>query len=44
MSVPANLQIARSEASTATRMQALVIQNEIPRTISGFKKPRVFLL
>jgi hypothetical protein len=43
MSVPANLQMANSDASTATRMHALVIQNEIPRTISGFKNPRFFL-
>lgn len=40
MSVPANFQIASSEASTATRMQALVIQNEILLTKLGFKKPR----
>jgi hypothetical protein len=40
MSVPANFQIASSEASTATRMQALVIQNAILRTMLGFRKPR----
>lgn len=43
MSVPANFQMASRAANTATRMQALVIQNDSPRTISEFKKPRLFL-
>ena len=37
ISVPANFQIASSEASTATRMQALVIQKETLLTKLGFK-------
>jgi hypothetical protein len=37
MSVPANFQMASREASTATRMQALVIQKEKLLTFLGFK-------
>ena len=43
ISVPANFQIASKAESTATRMQPLVVQNEMLRTISGFRKPRFFL-
>ena len=42
ISVPANFQIARSAESTATKMQALVVQKEMLLTISGFRKPRLF--
>lgn len=37
MSVPANFQMASSDASTATRMHALVIQKETLLTKLGFK-------
>jgi hypothetical protein len=40
ISVPANFQIANSEASTATKMHALVIQKEILLTRLGLRKPR----
>lgn len=40
MSVPVNFQMASNEATTATRMQALVVQNEMVLTNSGFRKPR----
>src|SRR5438132_4156397 len=39
-SVPAKFQIARSEATTATTMQALVIQNANLVTTRGLRKPR----
>lgn len=39
-SVPAKFQMASRQATTATRMQALVVQKEILVTILGFKKPR----
>jgi hypothetical protein len=38
-SVPAKFQMASRQATTATRMQALVVQKEILVTILGFKKP-----
>ena len=37
MSVPANFQIANSEANTATRIQRLVIQKETLLTRLGFR-------
>ena len=37
ISVPANFQIASSDASTATRMHALVIQKEMLLTRLGFR-------
>ena len=37
MSVPANFQIANSEASTATRIQTLVIQKETLLTRLGLR-------
>ena len=40
MSVPANFQIASREASTATKMQRLVIQNETLLTSEGLRYPR----
>jgi len=40
MSVPANFQIASREASTATRMHRLVIQNETLLTREGLRYPR----
>ncbi len=40
MSVPAKFQIASSDARTATRMHALVIQKEILLTLLGLMKPR----
>ncbi len=39
ISLPANFQIASRQATTATRMQVLVVQNEIALTTSGFRKP-----
>ena len=42
ISVPANFHIANNAESTATRMQALVVQKEMLRTISGFRNPRLF--
>src|SRR5262245_23491922 len=38
-SVPVNCQIARIEATTATTMQAVVIQNATARTTRGFRNP-----
>ena len=38
-SVPAKFQMAKRHATTATRMQALVVQKEILVTILGFKNP-----
>jgi hypothetical protein len=39
-SVPVNCQIASRHATTATRMQPLVVQNEIFVTTRGLRKPR----
>ena len=41
MSVPVNSQIARRQATTATRRHPLVVQKDSPRTIWGFRKPRL---
>lgn len=38
-SVPAKFQIAKRQATTATRMQALVVQKEICVTTRGLRKP-----
>ncbi len=38
-SVPAKFQIASRQATTATRMHALVVQKDILMTIRGFRKP-----
>lgn len=38
-SVPAKFQIASRQATTATRMHALVVQKEILVTIRGLRKP-----
>src|ERR1041385_3384652 len=38
-SVPVNCQIAKRHATTATRMQPLVVQNEIFVTTRGLRKP-----
>ena len=38
-SVPAKFQIASRQATTATRMHALVVQNEIFVTMRGLRKP-----
>ena len=38
-SVPVNCQIARIEATTATTMQLVVIQNATARTTRGFRNP-----
>jgi hypothetical protein len=38
-SVPVNFQIARIEATAATTMQAVVVQNENLRTTPGFRNP-----
>lgn len=43
-SVPAKFQMASRQATTATRMQALVVQKEILVTILGFKKPRFIIV
>ncbi len=42
-SVPAKFQIASRQATTATRMQALVVQKEILVTMRGLRKP-LFIL
>ena len=38
-SVPVNCQMARIEATTATMMQVVVIQNATARTTRGFRNP-----
>ena len=38
-SVPAKFQIASRQATTATRMQALVVQKDIFVTMRGLRKP-----
>jgi hypothetical protein len=38
-SVPVNFQIARMDATAATTMQTVVVQNENLRTTRGFRKP-----
>src|SRR5262245_41388254 len=43
MSVPVNSQIASRQATTATRIHRLVVQKANPLTLSGFRKPRLFL-
>lgn len=42
ISVPVNCQIARREATTATRIQALVVQKETLLTNAGLRNPRFF--